>query len=169
MKNQKGITLVALVVTIIVLLILAGVSITMISGDDGIVQRASDASEKTKENSDKEMEDLDSAKEKIDQYANGGEVDSDDTVEEIEFVVYVYTLKTNAGTDWQTFIDNEAAAQTDQDTTISLYISDGKVYYESSEDPCDQQLMYDTDRNSQPVLATDEIIDDYEYIGIDTE
>lgn len=46
-KKENGITLVALVVTIIVLLILAGVSITMISGDDGIATRASDAKTKT--------------------------------------------------------------------------------------------------------------------------
>ena len=47
MKNNKGITLIALVVTIIVLLILAGVSIAMISGNDGILGRATEASWKT--------------------------------------------------------------------------------------------------------------------------
>ena len=40
MKNQKGITLVALVVTIVVLLILAGTSIAMLSGDNGIITNA---------------------------------------------------------------------------------------------------------------------------------
>lgn len=40
MKNQKGITLVALVVTIVVLLILAGTSIAMLSGDSGIISNA---------------------------------------------------------------------------------------------------------------------------------
>lgn len=48
MKSKKGITLIALVITIIVLLILAGVSISMISGDDGIATKASQAAEKTK-------------------------------------------------------------------------------------------------------------------------
>ncbi len=43
MKNNKGITLIALVVTIIVLLILAGVSIAMLTGDNGILSRAQDA------------------------------------------------------------------------------------------------------------------------------
>lgn len=47
LKENKGITLIALVITIIVLLILAGVSITMISGDDGIATRAANAKEKT--------------------------------------------------------------------------------------------------------------------------
>lgn len=40
MKENKGITLIALVVTIIVLLILAGVSISLIAGGDGIMGKA---------------------------------------------------------------------------------------------------------------------------------
>ena len=46
MKNKKGITLIALVITIIVLLILAGVSISMISSQDGILNKATGAKEK---------------------------------------------------------------------------------------------------------------------------
>ena len=41
--NQKGITLIALVITIIVLLILAGVSIAMLTGQNGILTQASSA------------------------------------------------------------------------------------------------------------------------------
>ena len=47
MKKNKGITLVALVVTIVVLLILAGVSINLVLGDNGIVKKAQDAKTKT--------------------------------------------------------------------------------------------------------------------------
>ena len=47
MKSNKGITLVALVITIIVLLILAGVSISLVVGDNGVLTQASNASEKT--------------------------------------------------------------------------------------------------------------------------
>ena len=39
-KEQKGITLIALVITIIVLLILAGVTIAMLTGENGILNRA---------------------------------------------------------------------------------------------------------------------------------
>ena len=46
-KETKGITLIALVVTIIVLLILAGISIMMLSGNNGILNRAAEAKEKT--------------------------------------------------------------------------------------------------------------------------
>lgn len=46
LKKNGGITLIALVITIIVLLILAGVSIAMLSGDNGILNRAGTASAK---------------------------------------------------------------------------------------------------------------------------
>lgn len=46
MRN-KGITLIALVVTITVLLILAGVSIIMLTGENGIVTRAQDSKNET--------------------------------------------------------------------------------------------------------------------------
>ncbi len=42
-EKQKGITLIALVITIIVLLILAGVSIAMLTGDNGILKQSSDS------------------------------------------------------------------------------------------------------------------------------
>lgn len=42
-KNQRGITLVALVVTIIVLLILAGVTLSLVAGENGILGRATRA------------------------------------------------------------------------------------------------------------------------------
>lgn len=47
MKSQKGITLIALVITIIVLLILAGVSIAMLTGDNGILTQASRSKNET--------------------------------------------------------------------------------------------------------------------------
>lgn len=54
MKNQKGITLIALVITIIVLLILAGVSIAMLTGENGILSKATEATTNTKQGEAKE-------------------------------------------------------------------------------------------------------------------
>ena len=54
-KEMKGITLVALVVTIVVLLILAGVSINTVLGDDGIIKKAKEEAEKTAAAQEKEM------------------------------------------------------------------------------------------------------------------
>ena len=47
LKNNKGITLIALVITIIVLLILAGVSIAMLTGQNGILNQAGRAGDET--------------------------------------------------------------------------------------------------------------------------
>ena len=55
LKNGKGITLIALVVTIIVLLILPGVSIATLTGDNGILTRANDAKEQTEIGTEKEQ------------------------------------------------------------------------------------------------------------------
>ncbi len=49
MKRNKGITLIALVITIIVLLILAGVAIAMLSGENGILKKAAESKTKTEE------------------------------------------------------------------------------------------------------------------------
>ena len=48
-KQERGITLVALVVTIVVLLILAGISLNLVLGQNGIISRAQDARNQTTE------------------------------------------------------------------------------------------------------------------------
>ena len=47
MRKEKGITLIALVITIIVLLILAGVTIAMLTGDNGILTKTNQAKTST--------------------------------------------------------------------------------------------------------------------------
>ena len=47
LKNKQGITLIALVVTIVVLLILAAVSISMLAGENGIIRKAQESKDKT--------------------------------------------------------------------------------------------------------------------------
>ncbi|MGN1299169.1 MAG: type II secretion system protein [Candidatus Scatovivens sp.] len=48
MKNQNGVTLVALIITIIVMLILAGVTISMVISDGGVLEQAKSADAKQK-------------------------------------------------------------------------------------------------------------------------
>ena len=55
MRKAKGITLIALVITIIVLLILAGVAIAMLSGENGILRKAAESKTKTEEGQKEEM------------------------------------------------------------------------------------------------------------------
>ena len=48
LKKQKGITLIALVVTIVVLLILAGVTISLLLDENGIITKSKDARTETR-------------------------------------------------------------------------------------------------------------------------
>ena len=57
-QNIRGITLIALVITIIVLLILAGVSISMLTGTNGILTQAQNAKQVTEESAEKEKRQL---------------------------------------------------------------------------------------------------------------
>jgi len=86
-KESKGITLVALVVTIIVLIILAGVSINLILGENGIIRQAQLASEAYNQAAAKEKEDLLELENmlKLDQEIEEDEEDKE--VEEEEVVV----------------------------------------------------------------------------------
>ena len=55
MRNNKAITLIALIVTIIVLLILAGVSIATLTGDNGLLTKVQQAKEENKKASDRDL------------------------------------------------------------------------------------------------------------------
>ena len=89
MKSKKGITLVALVITIIVLLILAGVSISLVVGDNGVLTQSQKAAKET---------DLASAKSALELTLSSitstfmGDVWSDDVNEKIADNVTVYDL-----------------------------------------------------------------------------
>ena len=67
--KNKGITLIALVVTIIVLLILAGISISMLTGQNGILTRAAESKVKTEEAEKQENERMQDHEDTISLYA----------------------------------------------------------------------------------------------------
>ena len=58
-KQQRGITLVALVITIIVLLILAGVSMSLITGDGNLFNKAQEAGQRYTNEAQKEKTQID--------------------------------------------------------------------------------------------------------------
>ena len=76
MKKNKGITLVALVVTIVVLLILAGVSINLVLGDNGIIAKAKEAQRKSAEASENDLKGMNSLIEQMESTLNGGSSDN---------------------------------------------------------------------------------------------
>ena len=67
-KERKGITLIALVVTIIILLILAGISISMLTGQNGILNRAQEAKNKTEQAQEDEKEKIKEYEDIINKY-----------------------------------------------------------------------------------------------------
>ena len=70
-SKQSGITLVALVVTVVVLLILAGVSIRLVLDNNGIITRAVDAKDKHEQGRVNDQTDLSSAEDYINQMTGG--------------------------------------------------------------------------------------------------
>ena len=69
--KEKGITLIALVVTIVVLLILAGVSINLVIGQNGLINKAVDAKEKTEQAKVNEQTGMDNLYGEIESILNG--------------------------------------------------------------------------------------------------
>ena len=70
-KEMKGITLVALVVTIVVLLILAGVSINLVLGDNGIIAKAKEGQRKSAESSQNDLIGMNELAQQLEEKING--------------------------------------------------------------------------------------------------
>ena len=85
-REEKGITLVALVVTIIVLIILAGVSITMLIGENGIITQARKAKSDTEIEAEDEAQKLKEIADKINENLNSSKIKN-----------FITTWRVNAG------------------------------------------------------------------------
>ena len=81
-KERRGVTLIALVITIIVLLILAGVTIAMLTGDNGIISKAMQAKNKTEEARKTEEAGL----KKIENYINGKSAEAGVVVQDLKSI-----------------------------------------------------------------------------------
>ena len=77
LKSKKGITLIALVITIIVLLLLAGVSISMLTGENGILTQAKRAKEEMAKKSSEEQIKLSQLESYINNYLYGNSIPVD--------------------------------------------------------------------------------------------
>ena len=109
-KRRKGITLIALVITIIVLLILAGISISMLAGDNSILNRAGQAREKNGTTGTKEQIQIAT----MSALSNGnGQIKDDDLRAEIKKNISGVTdndITGNERNGWQVKKDNKAFA-----------------------------------------------------------
>ena len=98
LKEKKGITLIAFVITIIVLLILAGVTISTLTGENGILTQAESAKEKTEKSERREQVEM----AVINSYSVNGNIDKEvlqknlrqleglETIEVNSFPVYLF-------------------------------------------------------------------------------
>ena len=76
MRNTHGITLIALVITVIVMLILAGVAISVLTDDGGLFEKTRGAAEAYENSAEKEAKQIDDLMNDIDQYIAGLPVSS---------------------------------------------------------------------------------------------
>ena len=133
MRNQKGITLIALVITIIVLLILAGVAIAMLSGENGILNKASESAKDTAVSSAKETIGL-TVNEAITDYYDKVYVDGDNTTQTAgPQVAVVAALRELTDADFDSKITYSAPAEitSSSETASTLTITfdgDGEVF-----------------------------------------
>ena len=136
-KNIRGITLVALVVTIIVLLILAGVAINFTIGEDGIFRKAQEGANAYQNASQNEKIELDKISNYIDNYTN--ENKSDEEVDEIESTLEIVTGEEKTNTEVNDKYGNKVVVPAgfkiinpDEDVTKGIIIQDVQAKNDSS-------------------------------------
>ncbi len=123
MKRNKGITMISLVVTIIVLIILAGVSINMVIGDNGIITIAQKAKENTELARIEEEEQLNNLYEEFQN--SGGIIDDGSDTEAIEKLENFKKIIATA-------ITNEGVLTAETDTAETMAENIGKIMKEQT-------------------------------------
>ena len=127
-KTNKGITLIALAITIIVLLILAGVTIAMLTGNNGILTKVKEAKEKTKQAEQEETYALESVLNSINSSAPSTDgYNENKEVNSPKITQGMIPVKWN-GTNWQVCSqdDNEWYSYTNKDKKwANIMLSDG--------------------------------------------
>lgn len=149
-NDKKGITLIALVITIIVLLILAGVTIATLTGDNGLLQKAQTASEKNTEASALEKIQVEVAGSygidgKIDKTQlvnnlkkisgikyNNSNIDENTSISSFPVAVkldgYAFTIFENGNIDKVQWVDNNDGSYTNAETGYTLNVGDTVKY-----------------------------------------
>ena len=120
LKSNKAITLVALIITIIVLLILAGVTLNMVLGDNGLINKAQSSVDKYQQSANNEQDFLNAIEEYIDLKA-----ENIVTAKEIESNPQKYygakvTNYTAGGATWRIFYVDTADKYKDGTNTVYL-------------------------------------------------
>lgn len=83
-KTTRGITLIALVVTIVVLLILAGITISLVFSENGVIKKAGEAKEETRGATVEEARDMWELDKSLTQYVGGSSQSLDELLDSLE-------------------------------------------------------------------------------------
>ncbi len=102
-SKQNGITLIALVVTIVVLLILAGVSLNAIFSENGLINRAKDAQNKMDQATQNDLAQLDELDSWLENQVNGVEKGA----KIISFTINSTTYQAEEGMKWRQWIESK--------------------------------------------------------------
>ena len=170
-ENSQGITLIALVITIIVLLILAGVSFAMLTGEDGILTQAQNASEKTSKAEEEE---------KMRMAVMGSSVDNNGYVDVLDETSFKQELANQFGNQSLDVVANGDGSFiiTVEETQRKYYVNDDKTVINSDNiveiSNAEELMAFRDDVNSgnsyegKAVLLTDDIIlsENWTPIGI---
>ena len=146
MKNQKGITLISLVITIVILIILAGVAINMTLGENGIFTKAQEA---------KKVQAIASAKEQIGLEILEAQIEAMGNNEELE------------QSQVEAIVSKYGALQADGDTIIlndtEYEVSLREIYNEMAEEEGDEttELAQLKALLAQTTVTEDKILKDY--------
>ena len=147
MIKNEGITLVALVITVIILLILAGVAISMITGGDGLFAKANEASRKYNEAARNEANTLESMIHELNKISSKLETEItnikcreftinakiDGIEEEIQEIEYFVNGELKGKTRELSYLIEGLEPETEYDVYIKAYNKKGQAYISSNQ------------------------------------
>ena len=152
-NKQKGITLIALVVTIIVLIILAGISIAMLVGENGIITQAQRAAQETEIKGDEEKIRLAMATTQIENNGNSNIEKDDLEIELLENGTKSIVVDKEDGTRNIIFLDSKKIYKLNSDGSIEDTNSDFDSIYVApdSQDEARNEGVIGIGTDGQPV------------------
>ena len=123
-SNQNGITLIALVVTIVVLLILAGVSVNALFGNSGIIEKAKETQNKMNEAKNNDLESINELTNLIDNQVNGIE---ESTGNLITFTIGDIQFQAEKDMTWSSFFGSKYNTANEGKVYLVMDSADDKV------------------------------------------
>ena len=135
MKSDKAITLVALIITIIVLLILAGVTLNMVLGENGLINKAQSSVDKYKESANNEqalLNEIENYINSFNKFTGWNEVKQVNSPKLTQGMIPIkwngtnWVITTGNDPEWYDYIDTSASGKTNASHWANVMLSDGK-------------------------------------------